>query len=75
LEGYVFKDIYYKIMPDFAASGNILPDAYIDYAYDPAAELLVGKFKPSISLERLQGDSDGTFWNARFLPIWQATVT
>ena len=66
LEGYVFKDIYYKIMPDFAASGNILPDAYIDYAYDPAAELLVGKFKPSISLERLQGDSDGTFLERAF---------
>lgn len=66
LEGYVFKDIYYKIMPDFAASGNILPDAYIDYAYDPAVSLLVGKFKPSISLERLQGDSDGTFLERAF---------
>jgi len=66
LEGYVFKDIYYKIMPDFAASGNILPDAYLDYAYDPAVSLLVGKFKPSISLERLQGDSDGTFLERAF---------
>lgn len=66
LEGYVFKNIYYKIMPDFAASGNILPDAYIDYAYDPSVNLLVGKFKPSISLERLQGDSDGTFLERAF---------
>ena len=66
LEGYVFQNIYYKIMPDFAASGNILPDAYIDYAYHPAAELLVGKFKPSISLERLQGDSDTTFLERAF---------
>ncbi len=66
LEGYVFKDIYYKIMPDFAASGNILPDAYIDYAYDPAVSLLVGKFKPALSLERLQGDSDGTFLERAF---------
>jgi phosphate-selective porin OprO/OprP len=66
LEGYVFKNIYYKIMPDFAASGNILPDAYIDYAYDPSVSLLVGKFKPSISLERLQGDSDGTFLERAF---------
>jgi phosphate-selective porin OprO and OprP len=66
LEGYVFRDIYYKIMPDFAASGNILPDAYLDYAYDPAVSLLVGKFKPSISLERLQGDSDGTFLERAF---------
>lgn len=66
LEGYVFKNIFYKIMPDFAASGNILPDAYIDYAYDPAVSVLVGKFKPSISLERLQGDSDGTFLERAF---------
>jgi phosphate-selective porin OprO/OprP len=66
LEGYVFNNIYYKIMPDFAASGNILPDAYIDYAYDPAINLLVGKFKPSLSLERLQGDSDGTFLERAF---------
>ncbi|MGZ8183954.1 MAG: porin [Methylobacter sp.] len=66
IEGYFFKDLYYKIMPDFAAGGNILPDAYLDYAYHPAASLLVGKFKPSISLERLQGDSDGTFLERAF---------
>lgn len=65
IEGYFFKNIYYKIMPDFAAS-NILPDAYLDYAYDPAVSLLVGKFKPAISLERLQGDSDGTFLERAF---------
>ena len=53
-------------MPDFAASGNILPDAYLDYAYHPAASLLVGKFKPAISLERLQGDSDGTLLERAF---------
>ena len=66
IEGYFFKDLYYKIMPDFAASSNILPDAYLDYAYHPSASLLVGKFKPSISLERLQGDSDGTFLERAF---------
>ncbi len=66
LEGYLFKDIYFKIMPDFAAGSNILPDAYLDYAYHPAANLLVGKFKPAISLERLQGDSDGTFLERAF---------
>lgn len=66
LEGYFFKDIYFKIMPDFAASSNILPDAYLDYAYHPTASLLVGKFKPAISLERLQGDADGTFLERAF---------
>jgi phosphate-selective porin OprO/OprP len=66
VEGYVFKDIFYKIMPDFAASGNIIPDAYIDYTYFNEASFLVGKFKPAISLERLQGDSDGTFLERAF---------
>ncbi len=66
LEGYVFNDVYFKIMPDFAASGNILPDAYVDYAYHPSAGLLVGKFKTPLSLERLQGDSDGTFLERAF---------
>ncbi|MDP1771878.1 MAG: porin [Methylobacter sp.] len=66
LEGYFFKDLYFKIMPDFAASGNILPDAYLDYAYHPAASLLVGKYKSPLSLERLQGDADGTFLERAF---------
>ncbi|MDD5755156.1 MAG: porin [Methylococcales bacterium] len=66
LEGYVFKDVAFKIMPDFAASGNLLPDAYLDYTYHSAASLLVGKFKPALSLERLQGDSDGTFLERAF---------
>lgn len=61
IEGYLWKDINYKIMPDFAASGNILPDAYLDYTYFTPVSLLAGKFKPSISLERLQGDSDTVF--------------
>ncbi len=66
LEGYMFKDVFFKIMPDFAAGGNILPDAYVDYAYHPSASLLVGKFKSPLSLERLQGDSDGTFLERAF---------
>ncbi|MEI6267799.1 MAG: porin [Methylococcaceae bacterium] len=68
LEGYVFKDIYFKIMPDFAqtTSGNYLPDAYVDYAYLPQASLLVGKYKPSIGLERLQGDANTAFLERAF---------
>jgi len=76
IEGFLYKDIYYKLMPDFAAGskvnadqtvgGDILPDAYIDYAYHSAASLLVGKFKPALSLERLQGDSDTVFLERAF---------
>ena len=69
LDGYVYNDLYFKIMTDFAQTSNtsnLLPDAYLDYNYHPAASLLVGKFKPSISLERLQGDADTAFLERGF---------
>ena len=69
LEGRVFSNIYFKIMPDFAQTSNtanMLPDAYVDYAYVPQASLLVGKYKPSIGLERLQGDSNTAFLERAF---------
>ena len=69
LDGYVYNDLYFKIMTDFAQTSNtsnLLPDAYLDYNYHPAASLLVGKFKPSIGLERLQGDADTAFLERGF---------
>ena len=69
LDGYAYNDLYFKIMADFAQTSNtsnLLPDAYLDYNYHPAASLLVGKFKPSISLERLQGDADTAFLERGF---------
>ncbi|MFM8342273.1 MAG: porin, partial [Methylomonas sp.] len=65
LEGKFFDNIYFKIMPDFAAT-NILPDAYLDYAYKSYAGLSVGKQKTPLSLERLQGDADGMFLERAF---------
>jgi len=66
VEGFLYKDIFYKLMPDFASSADVLPDAYIDYSYHASASLLVGKFKPALSLERLQGDSDTVFLERAF---------
>ena len=69
LDGYVFKNIYFKIMPDFAQNtntSNLLPDAYVDFAYVPQASLLVGKYKPSIGLERLQSDTNTAFLERAF---------
>ena len=65
LDGYFFKDVNYRIMADFANS-NLLPDAYIDYTYHPSASLLVGKFKPAVSLERLQTDAYTVFLERSF---------
>ena len=60
LEGYAYKDINFRVLADFANS-NLLPDAYVDYTYRSYASLLAGKFRPSVSLERLQGDGDTVF--------------
>ncbi|WP_347986917.1 porin [Methylomonas sp. AM2-LC] len=61
LEGKLWNSLYFKIMPDFASSSNILPDAYLDYAYVPFASFTAGKQKTPLSLERLQGDSETMF--------------
>ena len=69
LEGYVFNDIYFKLMPDFAQTSNtsnLIPDAFVDFAYEKKASLLVGKYKPSIGLERLQGDVNTVFLERAF---------
>jgi phosphate-selective porin OprO/OprP len=60
VEGKLWNSVYFKLMPDFAAS-NVLADAYVDYAYLPYASLSVGKQKTPLSLERVQGDADGMF--------------
>ncbi|KXK27947.1 MAG: Phosphate-selective porin O and P [Candidatus Brocadia sinica] len=62
LEGTLFRYFDFKIMPDFGGnSGTRLYDAYIDTHYFSFASLNVGKQKPPIILERLQGDNDFTF--------------
>lgn len=59
VSGTVFKYFDFRLLPDFAqpASSNsvVLFDAYVDANYIPEAKLRVGKFKPPVGLERLQG--------------------
>jgi phosphate-selective porin OprO/OprP len=66
LEGRFFKHFDFKLMPDFGNGQTILADAYIDMHYFPYASLNFGKQKTPISLERLQGDSDGVFLERAF---------
>jgi phosphate-selective porin OprO/OprP len=61
LEGNLWKNVEFKIMPEFGGGNVRLFDAYIDAHYFSHASLNVGKQKTPISLERLQGDSDGSF--------------
>lgn len=53
--GTVFRYFDFRVLPDFAGSQVILFDAYVDANYIPEAKLRVGKFKPPVGLERLQG--------------------
>jgi len=63
-EGAVFQHYEYKIMPDFGAnttSGNnnianngLLQDAFVNVHYWDEAQLMFGKFKAPVGLERLQ---------------------
>jgi phosphate-selective porin OprO and OprP len=61
LEGTVFKNIDFRIMPDFGGGTTVLQDAYIDLKYWPQAQLRIGKFKEPVSLERLQSGSELLF--------------
>lgn len=61
LEGRFWKYNDFKLMPDFGNGKTLLADAYIDLHYWNSAALTVGRQKTPLSLERLQGDTDGTF--------------
>jgi phosphate-selective porin OprO/OprP len=61
IEG-TFGGIYdFRFMPDFASGRTAIVDAYIAARFKPGATLTVGKFKPSVGLERLQSSADLRF--------------
>lgn len=58
IEGTVFRDFDYTIVPEFGGSGNAsVVDAYLRYTYSPELKLRAGKFKSPVGLEQLQSDS------------------
>jgi len=61
IEGTVFKWFDFNVTPDWGKGTTLLQYAYLDARYLPYASLAVGKQKTPISLERIQGDQDGTF--------------
>src|SRR5882724_3987572 len=59
LEGTVYRDFDFRIMPDFgngASSSTILQDAYVEWHYWPWLKLRAGKYKVPVGLEWLQQD-------------------
>jgi len=66
LTGTVFHDFDFNFTPDFGGGSPVIYDAYINYRYNPAFQLEVGKFKSPVGLELLQSDT-WLFFNERTL--------
>ncbi|MEP6688852.1 MAG: porin, partial [Gemmatimonadales bacterium] len=61
LDLVVGKYLEARLQPDFGQGTAVLFDAYSDVKISPAFAVRVGKFKPSVDLERLQSASDIVF--------------
>jgi phosphate-selective porin OprO/OprP len=68
-EGTLFEYIDFRLMPDFAGGSASLFDAYINLKYLQDAQLMIGKYKPPIGLERLQS-ATATMFVERGLPTF-----
>jgi phosphate-selective porin OprO and OprP len=67
LEGTVFRDFDFRLMPDFGNDTTALYDAYLEWKYLPWLKVRAGKFKPPVGLEQLQEDQY-TLFAERALP-------
>lgn len=54
-------DASFRLMPDFAGSTTRIFDAHADYRLYDSLQFRIGKFKPPVSLERLQSATDLMF--------------
>ncbi len=61
IEGTLFRDYDFHVLPSFDSGTAALQDAYIEYKYYPAAKVKAGKFKPPFGLERLQSITNISF--------------
>ncbi len=60
-EGTVFGKYGFRFTPEFGENKSAVVDAYLDLKHNPAAQVRIGKFKPFVGLERLQGGADIKF--------------
>lgn len=67
LEGTLYRDFDFRIMPDFGSGQSLLQDAYLEWKYWPWLKVRAGKYKPPVGLEQLQQDQ-WLFFAERGLP-------
>lgn len=58
IEGTLANIFDFRIMPDFGQGRTVIQDAYVNAKFNPAAQLMFGKFKSPVGLERLQSAND-----------------
>ena len=59
--GVFYKNIEFRLMPDWGVGTSVLQDLHLDFRFFPKASIRFGKFKAPFSLERLQSATDLTF--------------
>jgi phosphate-selective porin OprO and OprP len=64
--GTFYKNIEFRLMPDWGQGQSVLQDLHLDFRYYPKASVRFGKFKAPFSLERLQSATDLTFTERAF---------
>jgi phosphate-selective porin OprO/OprP len=64
--GTFYKNIEFRLMPDWGQGQSVLQDLHLDFRYFPKASVRFGKFKAPFSLERLQSATDITFIERAF---------
>ena len=67
LEGTLFKDFDFRLMPDFGNDSVALFDAFVEWRHWSWLKIRAGKFKPPVGLEQLQEDPN-TLFAERALP-------
>lgn len=60
-EGTLYRNLDFRVMPDFGGGTATIYDAHIDVRIARALNVRSGKFKPPIGLERLQSATDIAF--------------
>lgn len=61
IQGTLFGKYDFRFQEEFAGGSASVVDAYIDARFDPAFKVRIGKYKPFVGLERLQGGADIKF--------------
>ncbi len=61
IEGTLFNDFAFRIMPEFGGSSTSLQDGYLEWRKWKWLQVRAGQFKVPVSLERLQSGTDTLF--------------